>query len=112
MRHGRERRQDLRSLATLRVSFTRSFLAGRFGTGICRGHPTIELVFNNRAPNRKSLTGSRNEFFLSANPVLQRRQHLGAEWLSVGSLFEQLHNRLITTEVREGSRRKCFAEFL
>src|SRR5713101_6401590 len=112
MRNGQERRQGLRSAATLCVSFTPSFLAGRFGTGIYRGHPTIELVFNNSAPNCESFTGSCNEFFLSANPVLQRRQHLCAEWLSVGSVFKQLHNRLITAEVSQGARRQCFAEFL
>src|SRR5258708_37440065 len=112
MRNGQESRQELRAAATLRVPFTPSFLAGRFGSGLYRGHPAMELVFNNGATDRKSFTGSCNEFFLAANPVLQRRQHLCAEWLSVGPVFKQLHNRLITTEVSQGTRRKCFAEFL
>src|ERR1035437_6042380 len=107
-----ERRQDLRSAATLRVSFTPSFLAGRFGTGIRRIHPPVKLVFNNGTPNRKSFTGSGNELFLAANPILQRRQHPGAERLPVGSILQQLYDRLVTVKVDNDACRKRVSEFL
>src|ERR1035437_3259642 len=108
----RERRQDLHFAASLRVSFTPSFLSGRFGTGIYRGHPAIELVFNNGTPNRKSFTGSGNELFLAANPILQRRQHPGAERLFVGSILQQLHDCLVTIKIGNGARWESVAEFL
>src|ERR1035441_5489735 len=108
----RERRQDLHSAASLRVSFTPSLLTCRFGTFICRIHPPVQLVFNNGTPNRKSLTGSGNELFLAANPILQRRQHPGAERLPVGSIFQQFYDCLVTVKVGNDARREGVSEFL
>src|ERR1019366_4153350 len=98
--------------ATLCVSLTPSSVSGRFGTGICQVHPAIELVFNNGTPNRKSFTGSGNELFLAANPILQRRQHPGAERLFVGSVLQQLYDRLVTVKVGNDARREGVAELL
>src|ERR1035437_297741 len=109
---GRKRRQDLHSAASLRVSFTPSLLTCRFGTFICRIHPAIELVFNNATSNRKSFTGSGNELFLAANPILQRRQHPGAERLLVGSILQQLNHHLVAVKVGNGARWEGVAEFL
>src|ERR1035437_2622238 len=109
---GRKRRQDLHSAASLRVSFTPSLLTCRFGTFICRIHPPVQLVFNNGTPNRKSFTGSGNELFLAANPILQRRQHPGAERLLVGSILQQLYDRLVTVKVGNDACRKRVSEFL
>src|ERR1035437_3755196 len=108
----RERRQDLHSAATLRVSFTPSFLAGRFGSGIYGGHPAIQFAFYDCAPNRKSFTGSGNELFLVVNPILQRWQHPGAERLLVGSVLQQLYDRLVTVKVGNDACRKRVSEFL
>jgi hypothetical protein len=112
MASGQERRQSLLSAATLRVSLTSLALAAWFGTGICRGHPATQFVFNDGALNRKSLTGSGNELFLTANSVFQRRQHPGAERLLVGSVLKQFHDRLVTVEVGNGGRREGVAKFL
>src|ERR1035437_2146182 len=109
---GEERRQSLRSAATLRVSLTSLPRCGRFGAGICCVHPTTQLVFNDGALDRKSFTGPGNELVLAASPVFQRREHSGAERLSVGSILQQLHDRLVTVKVGNGARREGVAELL